>query len=154
MNDKKCTEDRWYFAYGSNLSREQKESRTGPVRMAIRCQLHGYRLAFNKRGKNGEVFANIERSKGSDVWGVAYLCDETTLQEMDRHEIGYQRALVRVVSDRADELEAVTYVAASDFVCDEGNPSSAYLCRILAGARLHGLPVSYIRSLENRQRRP
>jgi hypothetical protein len=51
--------DQWYFAYGSNLSSEQKECRTGTIREARRARLDGYRIAFNKRGGDGTGKANI-----------------------------------------------------------------------------------------------
>ena len=50
----------WYFAYGSNLDRDQKEARTGAIREARVARLRGYRLAFNKRAsKAGRLYANI-----------------------------------------------------------------------------------------------
>lgn len=54
--------DHWYFAYGSNLSTEQKERRTGFIREARCARLDGYHIAFNKRGNDGTGKANMIRS--------------------------------------------------------------------------------------------
>ncbi len=146
--------DRWYFAYGSNLSMDQKEKRTGTIRCAIRCRLPGHRLAFNKRGEApGQVYANIMPAETTEVWGVAYLCNATALRQMDRYEgvsIGhYHRIEVQVITEEGQRLPALTYVATQDFVWSEGRPSEAYLKQILAGARDHGLPDFYIRAIED-----
>jgi len=144
--------DAWYFAYGSNLSVDQKELRTGGIRQAIRSQLPGFRLAFNKRGSNGEVYANVLPEPGQVVWGVIYLCNRAILREMDRHEGvsggHYERLAVQVVTEQGEQGEAVTYVAGDKFVCPEGIPSDNYLTRIVSGARQHRLPEDYIRQIE------
>ena len=51
--------DVWYFAYGSNMSRDRKEKRTGLIRSARKARLPGYRLAFNKDNHSGGAYANI-----------------------------------------------------------------------------------------------
>ena len=58
-----ANDDVWYFAYGSNLWRDQKQDRTGAIRQGDErpriARLADHRLAFNKRGARGELFANI-----------------------------------------------------------------------------------------------
>src|SRR5215471_7450474 len=101
--------DTWYFAYGSNLSVEQKEARTGRIRRAVRCHLPRYRLAFNKQGANGNVYANIVWDEHQQVWGVIYLCNPAAMRQMDRREgvpAGhYRRAPVEVVVDNGDRVD-------------------------------------------------
>jgi len=145
--------DTWYFAYGSNLSVDQKMSRTGAIREARRCRLPGYRFAFNKRMAAGEgMYANVVRDDAATVWGVAYLCDEEAVATLDRFEgvsLGhYRREQVQVVTDDGDVLEALTYVAGHRFVGEEGWPLPHYLRMIVDGARDHGLPEEYIRHVE------
>ncbi|MEX2142448.1 MAG: gamma-glutamylcyclotransferase [Pirellulales bacterium] len=149
---KQPTCDTWYFAYGSNLSVDQKEDRTLKIRQAIRCRLPAHRFAFNKRCDDGRICANIVRDDATEVWGVVYLCDSTAIRTMDRWEGvargDYERLPVRVLNDMNEIIEAVTYVAGADFVCEPGQPSSDYLALILRGARHHGLPDSYIEQIE------
>jgi 5'-nucleotidase len=145
--------DTWYFAYGSNLSRERKAERTGELRQAVRCRLHGYRLAFNKRPQQGEgACASIVRDPASTVWGVAYLCDEQAIDALDGYEGveggHYRRETVEVVGDAGEQLTALTYVAGLDHLCDGELPRPEYLQLILDGAREHGLPEGYVVWLE------
>jgi len=143
--------DVWYFAYGSNLSVDQKEFRTGRIRQAIKCQLPGYRLAFNKAGTGGHVYANVMPDAAGEVWGVAYLCDRPAMRELDRFEgvAGghYHRQNVEVVTEAGEHLSAVAYIAGPRPVSEEGRPTAEYLERILTGAAHHGLPAEYIRQI-------
>ncbi len=144
--------DSWYFAYGSNLDPEQKESRTGRIREARRCHLPDYRFAFNKRSDGGAVYANLMPQRGARVWGVVYRCSPDALEKMDRCEgvAGghYVRTSVRVVTDSSEALKAEAYTAGQRFVCADGIPEPSYLRRIVKGAREHQLPEEYIRTLE------
>lgn len=78
--------DLFYFAYGSNLDRQQMEKRTGPILGAQRANLLGYRLAFNKRAASRGVYANIVPHLGDEVWGVLYPCTPEALDKMDCYE--------------------------------------------------------------------
>ncbi|ABU60262.1 gamma-glutamylcyclotransferase family protein [Roseiflexus castenholzii] len=146
--------DQWYFAYGSNLSKEQMEERIGSSREARVAWLTGYRLVFNKRSKkDGTGKANIVPAAGATVWGVVYRCSYDDLQKMDKCEGvkggHYQRHAIRVQLDSGEELDAVTYVAGERFLAAESlKPSTEYLETIITGARQHRLPDDYIRSIE------
>ena len=59
MTYNQTSDDKWYFAYGSNLLEDQKKERTGDIRKAIKCNLPEYKFVFNKRGSCGEIYANI-----------------------------------------------------------------------------------------------
>jgi gamma-glutamylcyclotransferase len=145
--------DRWYFAYGSNLLVDQKAERTGVIRCAVRCHLPAHRFVFNKRTASGKgVYANVVPGESATVWGVAYLCDEAAIAALDRYEGvsggHYRHQEVEVVTDAGDVLQALTYVAGNDFVCEERRPHVDYLRKILDGARHHQLPEDYIEMLE------
>jgi gamma-glutamylcyclotransferase (GGCT)/AIG2-like uncharacterized protein YtfP len=148
----RMTGDTWYFAYGSNLSVDQKELRTGRIRRAVRCRLPGYRFAFNKKGSNGQVYANIVVDDSQEVWGVIYLCNRAAIDEMDRYEGvdggHYERKVIQVINDAGEKVNAITYSAGARFVCEDGRPSSQYLQRIVSGAKHHGLPEDYICGIE------
>jgi gamma-glutamylcyclotransferase (GGCT)/AIG2-like uncharacterized protein YtfP len=144
--------DQWYFAYGSNFLVAQMESRTGRIRQAIRSRLMGYRLTFNNRDENGEIYANIVPNLAAEVWGVVYLCDTEALRKMDEFESVadgcYQCIPVTVESDSGERIEATAYIAGEDFVGDSGRPSVEYLGRIISGARHHELPEGYVEMIE------
>jgi cation transport regulator ChaC len=140
--------DAWYFAYGSNLSTGRKQERTGLIRSARKAKLKGYRLAFNKDGGAGGVYANILPVTDGEVWGGLYLCDVAAMAELDRREgvMGghYERRSVTVSLDSGEEIEAVTYIAGERYIVQEGKPTDDYLAFIIEGAKDHKLPSEYI----------
>ena len=140
------------FQYGSNLDPAQKEARTGPIREARGGRLPGYRLAFNKRASNGGVYANIVQDANREVWGVVYRCNQNAIRLMDEREGvrggHYRRVNVTVQLETGEPIEATTYVAGDRFLCPEGRPSQEYLERIIRGARHHGLPEAWVRTVQ------
>ena len=144
--------DVWYFAYGSNLWIDQKRDRTGAIRQGSErpriARLPDYRLAFNKRGASGEVYANLVPCPRETVVGVIYRCDAAAMAEMDRREGGYDRQWVRVATADGTTVEAITYIARDGNTTAERPPSSEYLTKIITGARQHGLPQEYIQQIE------
>lgn len=145
------TDDVWYFAYGSNLSKGRKQERTGLIRSARKARLRGYRFAFNNDGGAGRVYANIVPAPSDLVWGVAYLCNPEAMAELDRREgvMGGHYRRSRVLVEAGDEeLEAETYIAGEPFVVQEAVPTDEYLGFILTGAREHDLPEEYIKTIK------
>lgn len=143
--------DVWYFAYGSNLWIDQKERRTSAIRTGAErpqiARLADHRIAFNKRGTNGQVYANVMACPGDEVIGVVYRCHLATVDTMSDYEGGYDRTTVTVVIEGDSTVEAITYVATKRNVVDDARPSEEYLARILTGARQHGFPPDYIERL-------
>lgn len=144
--------DIWYFAYGSNLFQDRMQERTGPIRTSQLAVLNGYRLAFNKSGKDGEIYANIVPGNVEVVIGVVYLCNCEAMARLDAWEGvsggHYRREPVQVKTLAGNVLIAQTYIAGDQFVIAEGRPSPWYLDLILNGAAEHGLPAEYIRYVE------
>lgn len=144
--------DCWYFAYGSNLLQEHLEEWSGEILEPQVCRLADYRLAFNKRKKDGTVAANIMKEDGEKVWGVIYSCSPAAMKEIDRKEGvatgDYHRESVSVVLPDGTEVAAIAYVANDDRVCAEDRPGKGYLDKIVRGARQHGLPPEYIQRIE------
>lgn len=147
-------ETAFYFAYGSNLSKEQMIGRLGRLPPSRIARLPGYRIAFNKRGSHqGEVYANIVANNEHEVWGVVYQCRPEDLEKLDGHEGvsggHYHRLPVEVIAG-GEVLAAETYVAGDRWVCREQTPSPGYAAKILQGATDHGLPEAYLEELKRR----
>jgi cation transport regulator ChaC len=146
----------WYFAYGSNLWIDQMTERIGPIRLGADrprvARLDNHRVAFNMHGGDGQVFANLI-SPGEGVLGVVYSCSPEALRKLDAYEEGYAQGHVKVVLENGEKLNVVTYFAKTAHVGKCSRPSPVYLQKILAGARQHGLPETYIRELEVRAHR-
>ena len=142
---------RWYFAYGSNLSQGRMKQRTGAVPPARKASLNHYRLSFNLHADEA-IYANIVPSPQSIVWGVAYWISGEMMNALDGYEavaLGhYRRSRVEVETENGERLRTETYIGGERFVGEEGRPSKAYLQFILAGAREHNLPKSYVRRVE------
>lgn len=143
----------FYFAYGSNLSKEQMIGRLGRLPPSRIGRLTGHRIAFNKRGSHqGEVYANLVQHDGGEVWGVVYELAPAELQVLDYYEGveggHYRRHRVDVLTEAGVAVNAETYFAEKAWLCAEARPSRGYAARILTGAREHALPNEYIRSLE------
>lgn len=142
--------DVWYFAYGSNLFREQMIERTGaighvdhPPRVA---RLSGYRLVFQTLEECGPAFANIRRSD-DEVHGAVYRCSPAHLSRLDEYESGYERLAISVCDEYGELLDAVAYVITPAQPARFGRPGDEYLERIVTGARQHGLPESCIEKI-------
>lgn len=138
-----CTyTDDWvrYFAYGGNLAESKIRKVLGKYPEAVVVCLRGYRIAINKKSRNWHYAANIQRQSVGTVWGVAYRCDESDLDELDDCEKGYHRTWVTVRRPTGLRLRAITYVADHP-VCDpEEAPKTEYVDLILKGAKEHNLP--------------
>ncbi len=145
--------DCWYFAYGSNLLLSQMVARTGPVRAGDEspriAHLPHYRLAFNMRGGDGQVYANIVQP-GDGVIGVLYRCGPEAMEKLDGYERGYDRQEVVVTDDAGVAIEAIAYIAKPTRLTTEARPSEAYLEKIVTGAHEQGLPGDYIRAIEGK----
>jgi len=139
----------WYFAYGSNMSKQQMLLRTGATPPSRLAQLEGYRLAFRKYSQTDEVYADILPSAKQIVRGVAYQCSEQAIAKIDVFEgvslDHYRREMMDIRFEDTKELAlAFVYVGSSAFSDLEAHPSQEYLDRILAGTNDHGLDANYI----------
>jgi cation transport regulator ChaC len=143
----------WYFAYGSNMSPAIFLERRAMHPLAVRRgSLDGYWLCFHLAVGPGERgVANLEVRVDARVWGVLYLLAEEELERLDRsegvHRGFYRRTDVDVVTDDGERIAAFTYW--SSLSTTGRKPSARYLGLLLEGARYHGLPDAYVRTLES-----
>jgi cation transport regulator ChaC len=136
---------RLYFAYGSNMSKEQMTQRVGAVDARGRAQLRDFAFVLNKRGDDGSGKANIEQRPGETVWGVLYRLTSSQLRRLDSKEKGYRRQTLEVECQDGSE-SAVTYIAETSRA--GLLPTNEYRGLILNGACEHGLPSDYLAQLE------
>lgn len=135
-----------YFAYGSNLWTEQMIRRVGAECISVlpkQAFLSGYRLAFNMRGSDGNVYANVMKT-GPGVRGIVYTLNEEAMRSLDDFEKGYDRVVLNVTINQ-DEITPVHVYVSQDANLHEGQqPTDAYLSRILRGATEYFFPAEYI----------
>ena len=153
MDKLAVVERAYYFAYGSNLKKDQlqeriegkKKVRNKPFLIAFhtyyRGFLKGYELVFNKRSIDGTSKANIKKSGNeSKVWGVCFEMDNEALELLKEFENGYKTQEVRIKTD--DYV-----IIAETFISHEISndlPDKNYVQIIIDGAKEMALPDEYI----------
>ena len=112
----------------------------------------GWRLVFDKPGRDGSAKANVVRAPAAAVWGALYRLDADEWPLLDRFEGGYERVRCRVDLATGDRREATTYVAAARSAA--GAMADWYLAHLVRGAREHGLPPIWCEMLAALPSRP
>jgi gamma-glutamylcyclotransferase len=143
-----------YFAYGSNMLTER-------LRAADRCpsaspvgvgSVRGYTLQFWKPSRDESGKATIVRSEraAARVIGVVFEIDEREKRSLDRAEgvgNGYD-----ILDDVVVRLESGAEILAGTYIGTALNqtlrPYDWYRAFVIAGAIQHGLPSSWIATLE------
>lgn len=161
MNDTKGL-DKYYFAYGSNMSLEQMQERCGKdnfktVGAAI---IKDYQLAFRRRSGNKWCNKGVADLKGKDgfkTYGVLYKINKYALEELDYNE-GYQEGREKSMNSYNREERKVILLESgksSNAMCYFANPqndfiqpSKKYLDTLIRGAEENGLPEEAIENIK------
>ncbi len=140
----KRTEQRLYFAYGSNMEQEQMNRRCRSHQLAGNARLDGYRFRINGRG-----VATIVPEDGAVVHGLAWSIsrqDEAGLDVCEGVAGGlYRKEHVEIILADGDRAMALVYVASDS---SKGKFWSEYVNRIIKAAKVRGLPPEYIQELK------
>ncbi len=130
-----------YFAYASNLSKQQMKERCSDAKPRFSAVLPNYSFIFTgwSRVWKGAT-ASIKPVRGSRVQGAVWEISEECLRRLDRFEDypgTYNRINVLVVTDANQAVHAVTYIKKQQG--DEGKPSPEYLAVIRQGYKDWGV---------------
>jgi gamma-glutamylcyclotransferase (GGCT)/AIG2-like uncharacterized protein YtfP len=139
----------YYFAYGSNMSWLQMQTRCPSSQFICVARLVGYQFGITRHSRLRNCgTANVFPVVGQEVWGVVYEVSDLELLTLDGFEDGYQRVImpVHVLGDGAQLLEALIYIA--EIESNVPLPNSEYKRLILEGAKHWKLPESYCSMLE------
>ena len=133
--------DSLYFAYGSNLSFAQMDSRCPEnTRMGIGI-LHGYRWIISSRG-----YANVVKSDPDYVMGRIYKINKRDEESLDKKEgfnsvpSCYDKETLSIITDGVS-CNCFVYV---DPVVQEGPPKNEYIDRINLGLVDSEFPTEYV----------
>ncbi len=144
----------WYFAFGANMHDSAFRERRGMRPSEWRAgRTPGYRLRFNLDGRplGKAAPANIIRDARAEVWGVLYRISRAELLLLDATEgvpgRRYRQIWLAAEDAEGRALDAVTYIA--DGNAEDGKPSLRYITLLREGATAHGLPVHYLRYLND-----
>jgi len=140
-----------YFAYGSNMSWPRLAARVSSSHPLGVARADGYCLCFHKQSADGSSKCDIVRadSAADTVYGVVYELDEKEKAVLDRYEDfgrGYDDFRLEVTTLEGEILQAFSYYALR--IDPDSRPFDWYKAHVLAGAREHGLPAAYIRTIE------
>ncbi len=142
-----------YFAYGSNLHPERLRRRLGDVRFLRTVKLAGYRLSFEKRGRDGSGKCNLHRT--SQGVGVAHGAifeisrgGKRLLDGMEGLGKGYREELLDLRGAGHSE-KVFAYIAEPTHMDDELKPYSWYRDLVALGAEFHRFPDEYIQSIRD-----
>ncbi len=144
-----------YFAYGSNMLAERLKARCRSARPRGIAHVNGFDLLFSKRSVDGSgKAALIAPGEGETVpvriFGVVYEIDTGERSILNRVEgDGYHPHTNAEIVDglAGGATGATTYIARPDAIEADLQPYDWYMALVLAGARQHGLPDRYIKSL-------
>jgi gamma-glutamylcyclotransferase len=131
---------RLYFAYGSNLWREQMRARCPEHKEIGSGILRGYRWIISARG-----YANIVASRPDLVLGKIYALSAEDEQSLDRYEGvasgDYRKEMLMVEAVDGRRCTCLVYV---DPVEEKGKPREEYVERIRNGIADAWLPAGYV----------
>jgi gamma-glutamylcyclotransferase (GGCT)/AIG2-like uncharacterized protein YtfP len=131
----------YYFAYASNMNRQQMAGRCPEAKSKVVATLPNFQLIFTgySRLRKGAV-ATIRGSQGDKVIGALYEISEAGLRKLDKHEnypVDYKHMDVRVFTDSGETYDAVTFIKIRQE--EEGQPSVEYRAIIQQGYRDWGI---------------
>lgn len=134
-----------YFAYGSNMDKNQMKDRCPEHRFISVAILEGYKLVYDGYSsiRKGAV-ANIVESPDEIVYGVLYEISKEDKERLDRFEgvpDYYKIKNVKVKDREGKEYIAITYYREP---LEEGLPSEEYQNTIVDAAIELGFPQEYI----------
>ena len=124
-----------YFAYASNLSREQMRKLCPDAKPKFSAVLPNYKLIFSgwSREWHGGT-ATVQPFRGAKVVGAVYEISEKDLQKLDRFEDypnTYTHANVMVFNEDDVAVKAVTYIKTRQ--AEETKPAPEYVAIIRQG---------------------
>ena len=135
------TTERLHFAYGSNLSFAQMDSRCPDNTQMGIGTLHGYRWIISSRG-----YANVVKSDSDYVMGRIYKINKRDEDRLDKKEgfnsvhSSYEKETLPIIADGVS-CDCLVYV---DSVIQEGPPKNEYIDKINAGLVDSKFPDEYV----------
>lgn len=140
----------YYFAFGANMNTRVLHERRGVTPFSSEAAvLSGFRLVFDQPGIPfvEPAFASVLPSTASVVHGVLYRLDPQSFVKLDRVEgRPYRLRSLEVHGAELGTVRAAVYQTRNPG--RERRPSARYLKLLCDGAREHGLPAEYVRTLE------
>jgi gamma-glutamylcyclotransferase len=138
-----------YFAYGSNMLHQRLRARVPSAEPLAIGELDGYRLAWHKVGRDGSGKCDVVSvpDPAAIVHGVLYEIAAEHKPALDAAEGLHRGYALEWFSVRAGGVERQAFAYVATHVDPALQPYSWYHALVVAGARQHGLPASYLQRL-------
>ena len=147
--DEVTASTKYYFAYGSNMSKEIFIGRRGlNPEFTAPAKISGWQLAMEHPGLPvvEPVYATIKKQKHAEVHGVLYRISDGDFERLRRSEgSAYRQVLVDNIECEGDRIQGYTFVSTRS--CAGRKPSRRYLEKLIRGAKENNLPEGYIADL-------
>lgn len=134
INSRRC-----YFAFGSNLSKEQMTARCPESEYLYPGKLDNHIWFINERG-----YANIKPSEGDFVLGEIFSLSEKDIELLDVYECvaeGMYHHEVHSIQISEGYWDCLVYVDLNQIL---GRPQFEYIKRINQGIKSSELPMDYV----------
>lgn len=138
----------WYFAYGSNLNKNQMRERIGEWRASERAVVKEHKLVFNvKSSRWGGLAANLIKTQNAKdrVYGAVYRIQKEQLDKMTQ----FESTSPRDISVESGLVEMLAKIYIFKTIRESGKPPSHYLKTILDGLKQHGYSKKIIEKVKN-----
>ncbi len=123
-----------YFAYASNLNKQQIRQRCPDAKPRFTATLPHYKLIFSgwSRTWHGGT-ASIKPFRGEKVHGAIYEVPEAGMKLLEKYDVGYARLNVTVFDEDNQPHQAIALVKTGQV--EEALPSKEYAAVIKQGYR-------------------
>lgn len=143
----------YYLAYGSNLHPRRLAERVPSATAIGVVELSGYRLAFHKRSADGsgKYMFYARQSNEQKIYCVLYQLDASEKVALDAVEgvgMGYVAEQIKV-DFAGKSYKSFIYNVEPAFIVPDLSPYSWYKKLVIAGAKYHGFPASYIAAIQS-----
>ena len=140
-------EEKYYFAYGSNMNLDQMEYRCPDAKVVGRAVLKDYRLVF-RGSRNGIGVASVVSDPGKEVQGLLWKITPRCERSLDFYE-GYPRLYgkekIKVQTKTGEVANVAVYIMNEPYQSQPALPGDFYLKGILDGCRQNGLSKKNVR---------
>ena len=135
---------RFYFAYGSNMNKEQMYIRCPQSKAVAVAKFPGHKFLINSRG-----VATIIPNKLFSVYGIIWVLSHDDEANLDFHEnvkkeIYYKKNINVEIENQ--QISSLTYIA-NDII--SGIPREGYLEKVIKGAQLFKAHQEWFQELKS-----
>ena len=132
-----------YFAYGSNMDRDQMRFRCPRAQFLKTVKLSGFKFQISARH-----YATVVEDPSSEVYGVLWNLSEECEESLDFYE-GVSSGLYEKVYLDFSECNLQNVLIYIDRTVELGKPKAGYLEKIIEASEQLGFSGEYLRGLES-----